>query len=195
MIRLFAGLCKSLLKKISEEAVFQKATDEYSHHGKKCPSCGAAGQLAAHGQYSRDLTSFSEGTITDSRASPKRVRCESCKATHAILPDIIIPYCRYSLVFILAVLIAYYERGDTVVKICERYLISVSTLYEWKKRMLSHKELMLGVLISQKTPALAFISGLLGSRCLSDPLLHFFRKHGFSFLQRQSAPAPRSRPP
>jgi hypothetical protein len=54
---------------------------------------------------------------------------------------------------------------------------------------------MLGVLVSQKEPALAFLHGLFTSRNLSDRLHSFFQRYAFSFLQNQSIPAARSRPP
>ena len=105
------------------------------------------------------------------------------------------PYSQYSLRFKIAVLIAYYERDTSVAEVCRRFNIAISTLYAWKERLLEHKDLMLGALISMKTPALAFLRNLLGSSGLSKLLGDFFRRHAFSFLQNQSATATRSRPP
>jgi len=93
------------------------------------------------------------------------------------------------------VLIAYYEREATVVDICSIFGIAVSTLYEWKKLIVAHKEFMLGVLISRKTPALSFMRSLLGSGNISDILHRFFRKYAFSFMQGASASAAHSVPP
>jgi transposase-like protein len=95
----------------------------------------------------------------------------------------------------LKVLVAYYERVNTVVEICKDFHITVSTLYEWKKRIESHKELLLGILVGQKTPALAFLRGLINSNRLSGTLRKFYKKYGFSFLQNKSLPASQSRPP
>ena len=131
----------------------------------------------------------------DSILNPRRVKCSSCGATHALLPDIVIPYGRYSLSFVLTALITYFERANTVEKICAQLGIAISTIYEWKKRMLAHKDLMLGILISRKVPALAFLRGLLKSKRLSVILSGFFHRYGFSFMQRRSTSATRSRPP
>jgi hypothetical protein len=50
---------------------------------------------------------------------------------------------------------------------------------------------MVGVLLSQKDSALDFLHVLIGSADLSDILSRFFRKYGFSFMQRESATATR----
>jgi len=184
-----------MLEILTDEEIFLLAKDGYRHGCEACPCCGAVGQLSNYGDYSRDLTYLQTGKVTDSRINPLRFVCRSCGATHAMLPDIVIPYGRYSLGFVLAALIAYFERDTIVVIICENFGIAVSTIYEWKKRMLSHKELMLGILISCKTPALAFLRGLIGSNALSESLSRFFRKYGFSFMQNKSQLTPRSRPP
>ena len=180
---------------LTDEAIFLEAKGGYRRSGEACPCCGAVGKLTEYGEYSRGLTYLQAGKVADSRVSPLRFECKSCGSTHALLPDIVIPYGRYSLGFVLTVLIAYFERASTVERICENFGIAISTIYEWKKRVLSHKDLMLGLLISRKMPALAFLRGLLGSDGMSDFLRRFFRKYGFSFMQRRSPSASRSRPP
>jgi len=195
MIRLFTALCKAYLKELSDRQRIQEATDGFSHLGEPCPNCGAIGKLSNHGDYDRGLTSYEGGEIVDSIVSPERFLCSSCGISHALLPDIIIPYGRYSLLFVLAVMAAYFERAATVAKICERFGIAVSTIYDWKGRIALHKDLMLGALISQKQRAHSYILGLMRSDDLSEILRRFYRKYGFSFMQNRSTPATRSRPP
>lgn len=195
MIRLFAELCKLKLESLSEEVIFQNATDEFNYYGKKCPNCGANGTLAPYGAYSRYLVSYKGKIIKGSLVYPNRYICASCDTTHALLPDIIIPYSPYSLQFILTVLIAYFERDTTVVAICECFGIAVSTLYAWKARLLEHKTLIFGELISRKKPTLAFLHSFLNSDCLSDHLSNFFHRHAFSFMQNQPGSTTRSVPP
>jgi len=195
MIRFLAGLCKSVLENLTDEAIFQNTTDSFSPYDKKCPKCGAAGKLSPYGKYRRGLVSFMSGKVKASRISPLRFICKSCGGTHALLPDILTPYSPYSLRFRLRVLIAYFERGTTVENICGHFEIAISTLYEWKKCLLEHKELLLGVLASQKEPALAFLRGLFDSDNLSDRLFHFFLNYAFSFLQNQSTAATDPPPP
>jgi len=195
MIRLFTALCKLKFKSLSDEAIFQNATDEFKHYNEKCPRCGATGMISPHGSYSRNLVSYQDEKTIESRVSPSRFECTSCDTTHALLPDIIVPYSQYSLRFMLAVLIAYFERDTTITAICKRFGIAVSTLYAWKARLLEHKSLMLGELISHKKPSLAFVNGLFNSTDLSNRLNSFFRRHTFSFLQNHSQIATRSNPP
>jgi hypothetical protein len=125
----------------------------------------------------------------------RRFRCESCNATHALLPDILTPYSPYSLHFKLTVLMAYFERDRTVEELCNEFEIAISTLYAWIKRLASHKQLMIGVLLDRKVSALGFIHGLIGSTDLSGTLDRFFRKYGFSFMQGTTAVATISNPP
>jgi hypothetical protein len=71
----------------------------------------------------------------------------------------------------------------TVGKICERFGIAVSTVYSWKERLLEDKELLLGMLVSLKESAIAFLRNLSGAACISDHLRNFFHMHAFSFMQ------------
>jgi len=195
MIRLFTALCKAYFKELSDKQRVQEATDGFNYLGEPCPNCGAIGKLADHGDYGRALTSYEGGEIVDSTVRPERFLCSSCETSHALLPDIIIPYGRYSLLFVLAAMAEYFERAATVAKICERFGIAVSTIYDWKGRIALHKDLMLGALISQKQRAHSYILGLMRSDDLSGILRRFYRKYGFSFMQNRSTPATRSRPP
>ena len=183
MIRLFTALCKTILENYTDYDLFMTATDCFNYHGEKCPACGAFGKLAPYNSYARNLVSYEYGNIKDYRIRPVRYKCKICGVTHALLPDILIPHSPYSLRFKLIALVAYFERDGTVGAVCEHFGIAVSTLYEWKKRLLSHKELLLGVLLSNKKSAIAFIDGLLSSACLSARLCGFFQNHAFSFLQ------------
>jgi len=195
MIRLFTALCKSMLENLSEGTIFLNATERYNYHGKACPNCSATGKLVPYGSYLRYLVHRKNGNNIDSRVAPRRFKCKSCNVTHSLLPDVAVPYSPYSISLMLKALIAYFERNTTVVNICEGFNIAVSTLYEWKKRIASQKDLMLGMLLSRKTPALAFLRGLIESDCLSCTLHMFFRKYGSSFMQNRSVTASRNRPP
>ena len=175
--------------------MFQEATDGFCRLGEACPKCKAVGKLSGHGDYGRWLTSYEDGNVICILIRPLRFLCESCDATHALLPDIIVPYSPYSLLFMLAALIAYYERDSSVADVCARFDIAVSTIYKWQERIAEHKDLMLGVLISQKQRTHSYLLGLIDSPDLSNTLRRFYRKYGFSFMQRRSITASRSRPP
>ena len=195
MVRLFTALCKTLLENLCDVTIFQEAIGSFNYLNVACPRTGAIGKLIPHGDYTRGLIYLKNSKCTDAFMKPLRFKCESCGKTHALLPDVAIPYGRYALSFVLTALIAYFERETTVVNICGQFGIAVSTIYEWKKRIAMHKDLMLGLLISSKVPSLAFLKGLLKSRRLSDILRKFYNTHNFSFMQNLSGVATRSRPP
>jgi transposase-like protein len=184
MIRLFTVLCKTLLENFTDEDIFIVTSGNFNHHGEKCLCCGASGNLSLNSSYVRGFVTYECGKAKDSVIRITRYQCKNCSTTHALLPDIIIPHSQYSLRFKLKALIACFERETTVTAVCLSFDIAISTIYEWKKLVLSHKELLLGVLASSKTPSLAFIRSLIESDNLSVELQDFFKRLKFSFLQR-----------
>jgi len=195
MIRLFTALCKTILEELPDEAIFEKATNGFNCNNERCPGCGAEKKLSLYSDYTRNLVSHDGEKVIESTVYPLRFKCASCKTTHALLPDIIVPYSPYSLRFKLAVLVTYFERNTTVLDVCMHFGIAVSTLYAWKDHLLEHKDLLLGALASLKEPARAFLSWLLASMRISEHLKNFFSRYGFSFLQNQETVATCSRPP
>lgn len=149
-----------------------------------CPVCKSRGNCAGHGSYTRSVIDFEGGRTVYRRVEIKRVRCGSCGHTHAILPDCIIPYSTYSLLFILRVLCAHFLGLGTVEQLCRRYAISPSMLYQWKGLFLEHKEIWLGVLKNAETTSAEFLRWLLTlSSYSSDFGKPFWRKAARSFLQ------------
>ncbi|MBR3314656.1 MAG: hypothetical protein IKG18_11015 [Atopobiaceae bacterium] len=55
---------------------------------KPCPNCGAAGNYAHHGHYHRH---FDDGA-GERLVRVERVRCLSCKRTHALIWEDMVPY-------------------------------------------------------------------------------------------------------
>jgi hypothetical protein len=192
MIRLFTGLCKAMLGISTDKDLFLEATEGVSLYDQSCPHCGALGKLISYADYLRWLVQLKDGHIISQRIQVFRFKCKSCGTTHALLPDIIIPYSQYSLRFKICALIAYFERTSIVVSVCERFGIAVSTLYAWKALLLSHQELLLGLVASRKVPAFAFLCSLFGADNLSEHLRDFFGRHAFSFLQSKAALTTRS---
>lgn len=67
--------------------IYGKVTANLPLYRLRC-SCGHAGCLVRHGYYSRRLKTR-QGTIV---LRILRVRCKECGRTHAILPEIVVPY-------------------------------------------------------------------------------------------------------
>jgi transposase len=155
---------------------------------KPCPYCGAKEPVWSYNDtYPRNLISFENGKEKTYVIDITRVYCSSCGHAHAILPEMIIPYKSYSLFFIISVLRDYYAKHK-IKKICGKYNISISTLYNWKKLFCLHKRLWLGVLEDIYQTAKDFISRLLNLNT-SNKLEEFFLQNGYSFLQGVSKTA------
>ena len=184
MIRNFAILCKLNLRNISDSRIFSDSLASFSPSSAVCPICGAKGCLSYHASYSRDLIGMNKGASFMMKVTIPRVFCSSCRHTHAILPDILIPYGSYSLTFILCVLKDYFKRTSRVISICDKYQISISTLYAWKHLFTRHKKLWLGLFQDSAKSPLMFLRDLFH---LDSPTLFtkgFFLLCSFSFMQQ-----------
>jgi transposase-like protein len=201
IIRQFTQICKDLIVKIlktpekySEIQIYQSSVDTYNHHGKVCPKCESTGNLVPYGNYCRYLVSYTDDRVTATLIEVPRFKCKACGSSHALLPDILIPYCSYSLLFKINVLLVYFEKKQTIQELCLRFGIAVSTLYAWKKQFIEHKDLLLGLLVSHQSTEAAFLNDLFDSDDLSGTLRHFFHRFNFSFLQTKPQTT-QSRPP
>jgi len=187
MIRLFTIFCKLNFNKLSAKDLFLQAMKEFSPDKipfikLPCPFCRAKHPAwTIHDSYLRYLISFERGTSNTYSIEITRLICSSCGHTHAILPEIIIPHASYSLTFILCVLKDYFSKMK-VKHICDKYQISISTLYGWKQLFLRHKKLWLGFLEDMYTSSLSFLSTF-PQVDTSINLSLFFTRTGDSFLQ------------
>lgn len=152
-----------------------------------CPLCGSSGNCRIHAYYGRSIIDYSSGRRTVSDLCILRVRCDSCGHTHAILPDLIIPYSRYSLLFILQVLAEYFTRRCSVDALCEKFNLSREQIYQWLKLFRSHKQEWLGVLKDAEISEQTFLHQLYQSS-YSSFSEQFIRRTAFSFLQSHKNP-------
>ena len=181
MIRKFTLLCKLNSIKDSDFLIFRNAQDSIIISVEVCPTCGAKHLCSFHAFYERDLIVIENNSTVCHNVSISRVICSSCGHTHALLPDILIPYGSYSLFFILKVLRSYYLHSYTSEMLCSIYSISISTLYAWILLFNNQKALWLGVLSDLETSSLSFLSLLMDKS--SFPMT-FFHEFHFSFLQQ-----------
>jgi hypothetical protein len=188
MIRAFTVFCKLNFKKLSALGMFTEAMADYSEEklptlALPCPKCGAKKpHWTEHATYTRYLIAFENRSPVVHTITILRIACSSCGGTHAVLPEIIIPYSSHSLLFILMVLRDYYLTHMTVRELCDKYMVTPSTLYAWKHLFEIHKRLWLGILEDVSTKPLTFLSSL-PTRRTSDELALFFQSHVQSFLQ------------
>lgn len=185
MIRVFELFCKLNLMNLTAKDLFLQSMVKFQPHDHKCPFCSAEHpDWKKHAVYERYLISFESGRNVSYLITIVRYRCSSCGHTHAILPESVIPYQSYSLLFILAVMRDYYIGSLTVADICEKYDIAVSTLYSWKELFLRHKKVWLGLLDDACTSSLQFLDCFFRNHLRS--LKEFFLMAGVSFLQGPS---------
>lgn len=162
---------------------------------ERCPYCMTTGFCVDHGYYHRYLVEYQDGMISTCSLRILRVKCTSCGHTHAILPDPLIPYGEYSLLFILTVLTYFQLHILPIAKICAHFQISISTLYRWYRLFLNHRREWMGLLASIEEDVLSFLHFCFLSMDFSVFAHSFFQKTGFSFLQSHKNPAPSQRSP
>lgn len=163
---------------------------KFQPHLETCPLCGSTGNCHIHDYYGRSIIDFRDGKHQKSDLCVMRVFCDSCKHAHAILPDVIIPYSSYSLLFILCLLGQYFAGRFTIEQLCERYVISQKQFYKWLALWKSHKQEWLGLLEDSLVSDLSFLKGILVADRFSDFSMKFALRFTYSFLQSHSNPVP-----
>jgi len=164
----------------------------YSNFRKEmgvCPCCNSTGNCGVHGYYARHLVDYFKGKIRTKRIRRIRLLCKTCKHTHAVLPDIIVPYAQYTIRFICRVISVKLTSALTIDAICKKFDISYKTLYRFFEIYKEHKALWLGVVESAETSQEQFLNIIGTFECLSDFMNAFCNRFAFSFLQRHANPA------
>ena len=148
----------------------------------ECNNCHRRGECIRHGYYERGYLLTVEDVLASTRIRILRVRCKHCGRTHAILPEEIVPYLRFTATFIGSALNRYYTRApcdncvrkETVETICLDMAIEVPQLYRWKKQFEEQKDRYLGVLESARHNAGKVMEWLMG---LKDYVVEFAGKY------------------
>lgn len=177
MILIFRNFFKCDLKNLYESFL---STIQLHQH--KCPFCNASCSFVWNGHYLRHCITIINSDILDTPFDVHRVKCKECKHTHALLPDILIPYQTYSYPIIICILSEYYLTSITIEQLCEKYMISHQNFYRWKQTY--NKQKILGALVAQiqsnKDESLwRYISKL---ENISNFLKCFFIEHQVVFL-------------
>lgn len=156
-----------------------------------CPKCKAIGRLKQIRSYKRDMISASGNERVDTVVSVPRFLCESCGHTHALLPDILIPFGSYSLRFVLTVLLGYLGRSCTVAAFCEHWQIAISTLYGWIHLFTEQYNAWCKIFDRILWVCRDAIRSVVRTPAFPSS---FFLRFGFSFLQRHQT-SPSGAPP
>ena len=170
--------------KISDQELYDRAVSNFKPAMQPCPVCKTVGLFREIDSYERYMISADGSSRVESTLSIHRFQCESCGHTHALLPDILIPYGSYSLRFILTVLLGYLKRSCPVVKFCEQWNIAVSTLYEWIHLFVDQYNAWCSIL-----DRILWVDATSLSSVSSIPAFpyDFLIRFGFSFLRGRTA--------
>lgn len=163
---------------------------EFRPELETCPICGSCGNCHVHDYYGRTITDFFHQNKSTTSLCIMRVMCDSCDHTHAILPDIIIPYSSYGILFVLTVLADYFTERYSLEYLCEKYDISEKQLRKWLTLWKSHKQKWLGLLNDAETNSDSFHAFLCQMQDYSSFSMEFIRRFAHSFLQSHRNPVP-----
>ena len=188
MIRKNSLFIKLFKIKTSSKSLFDLFSPQVKPELETCPICNSTGNLSIHSYYKRNLIDFIDGKIVRHEITILRCVCDSCNSTHAILPDIIIPYSSFSLFFLLRVLAEYFLHLHTIEKLCERFSISSRQLYKWLALWKKHKAQWLGFLNDLDLSDRKFLYSLCQMEHASDFISDFIRSFTVSFLQSHANP-------
>ena len=151
-----------------------------------CGGCGVEGFLCFYCKYTRWLDILEGGAPGSVELSLDRYQCSRCGKTHVVAPgELVIPYTRHSLGFIIAVLEAYTKREKPVRQIAEDFQIVVSTLYEWKGRFHGQFELLVGKAGAAPRDTGNQAGTILNMECLAQLLYIFVETFRMCFLQSE----------
>ena len=190
MIRLFLNVCKTFQKikhlNFNDYALYLYLSADSKVNSFSCPSCKAPDEVFTHnGSYKRHLVFLNNNQVQDIFIDIKNFKCTSCNKSHALLYSIIIPYCPYSICFLVDLI---YKRltkqFKNVQQLCEFYDITERTFYRIRKRLLTDSRRM-NVLLDTYGDLLAAVDSLFHSEPVffHSFLEEFFKSCGYSFLQ------------
>jgi hypothetical protein len=186
MIRAFRNICKRFGSENADHLALGDLDCDIAT--LTCPACGAPFAMKRHGYYHRHLVWMDGCDIRDDLIRIVRVRCTSCKTTHALLPLSVIPYVVYSITFIAQLMSDWMNRAfPSLVALCAHYRITSNTFGRLRERFVVATSLALG-LSAEVSARQAFASRLARDTAmvLDGILSEFFKRCGMSFCQSRS---------
>ena len=128
--------------------LYERYSENLNVFALECNDCHWKGYCIRYGHYRRCYLLDPDDLMAGTTIRIQRVMCKHCGHTHAVMPEEIVPYLQYSVVFIYLVLFQYYFTAETVESICMVLKITAPQIYRWKKRFEKQKDRYLGVLKS-----------------------------------------------
>lgn len=187
MIRKKSLFFKLINLNFSSKSIIEAEFAKFKSELEVCPSCKSTGNCRIHAYYKRSLTDIHHGKRISFNLCIPRMICDSCQHTHAVLPDCIIPYKTFSLLFILRTLSVHFLEHVSKEAVCEYFDISMSTLDSFLLLFRKHKKLWLGILEDLESTDVDFLLSLINSM-RPDFLSNFYLRFHRSFLQSHKDP-------
>jgi hypothetical protein len=120
MVYDFLHTCKTYSRDFYKKDYFKKTP---------CPACPSVGRFKLHGSYSRHAMFFDSDIIVYMQLEIKRIRCKSCKTTHAVMPGDIIPYKQLTFFVLMFILVSIYLKKKPVLMIAHIKKLSFQFIY------------------------------------------------------------------
>lgn len=98
-------------KEYNQKIFIESTTHTFS--ACKCEHCGAMGRFHRHASYSRYFITFDAEIPQVETLQILRVQCLSCKKTHGVLPQDVIPFQIHSMNYILLLLYTFYNKSNS----------------------------------------------------------------------------------
>ena len=175
MVSIFTEIIKIKKLNISVSSLLNRSLKSFEYSSDNyCRYCGKK-YMKPFEKYTRILTDYHNGKIVDTIINTRRYKCK-CGRTHVVLPCLIVPYSRYSMVFIIYVLYDYYYRSFTKEEISVKYSISIPTIYRWKALFEKDKQFWLKELKDLETSASEYIRSLIDHNEFNSFLNDFMKE-------------------
>ena len=175
MVSIFTEIIKIKKLNISVSSLLNRSLKSFEYSSDNyCRYCGKK-YMKPFEKYARILTDYHNGKIVDTIINTRRYKCK-CGRTHVVLPCLIVPYSRYSMVFIIYVLYDYYYRSFTKEEISVKYSISIPTIYRWKALFEKDKQFWLKELKDLETSASEYIRSLIDHNEFNSFLNDFMKE-------------------
>ena len=175
MVSIFTEIIKIKKLNISVSSLLNRSLKSFEYSSDNyCRYCGKK-YMKPFEKYTRILTDYHNGKIVDTIINTRRYKCK-CGRTHVVLPCLIVPYSRYSMVFIIYVLYDYYYRSFTKEEISVKYSVSIPTIYRWKALFEKDKQFWLKELKDLETSASEYIRSLIDHNEFNSFLNDFMKE-------------------
>lgn len=116
---------------VSYLSVHLETFDRHCHNDELCKSPNLKKVLS----YSRNYITFTDHKVNEGTVEVPVFYCSNDGHYHSLLPlDTIVPYCQYSLSFILCAVFDKLYSLLTIEEIVYKYSISKSTIYRWVEK-------------------------------------------------------------